>query len=129
MNIASVHGLVASVGKAPHVVAKHGLVGMSKVAALEYATAGTKASAGVTVNCIAPGWSETAIIEPQVQARAARFGGDRARGIADLLAQKQPSRRTSDLAEIVALALRLCGPTAQNATGATIPNDGGWTAQ
>ena len=71
VNIASVHGLVASVNKAPYVAAKHGLVGLSKVAALEYATAGSKAAGGVTVNCIAPGWTETVLIEPQVAARAA----------------------------------------------------------
>jgi 3-hydroxybutyrate dehydrogenase len=129
INIASVHGLVASVNKAPYVAAKFGLVGMSKVAALEYAASGSKAQGGVTVNCIAPGWTETAIIEPQVQARAARFGGDRDKGIADLLAEKQPSRRTSDPAEIGALALWLCHPIAHNVTGTTIPVDGGWTAQ
>ena len=129
VNIASVHGLVASSNKAPYVSAKFGLVGLSKVAALEYATAGSKASGGVTVNCIAPGWTETAIIEPQVEARAALFDGDRARGIADLLAEKQPSQRTSDPAEIGALALWLSSPLAHNVTGTTIPIDGGWTAQ
>lgn len=129
INIASVHGLVASVNKAPYVASKFGLVGMSKVAALEYAAAGTKAKGGVTVNCIAPGWTETAIIEPQVAARAALHGGDRDKGIADLLAEKQPTRRTSDPSEIGALALWLCHPVAHNVTGTTIPVDGGWTAQ
>lgn len=129
INIASVHGLVASKDKAPYVAAKFGLVGMSRVAALEYATAGSKASGGVTVNCICPGWTETAIIQPQVEARAVQFGGDRDKGIADLLAEKQPSRRTSDPAEIGALALWLCSPMAHNVTGAAIPVDGGWTAQ
>jgi 3-hydroxybutyrate dehydrogenase len=129
INIASVHGLVASVNKAPYVASKFGLVGMSKVAALEYAAAGTKAKGGVTVNCIAPGWTETAIIEPQVAARAALHGGDRDLGIADLLAEKQPTRRTSDPSEIGALALWLCHPVAHNVTGTTIPVDGGWTAQ
>lgn len=129
INIASVHGLVASIHKAPYVASKFGLVGLSKVAALEYAGAGNKASGGVTVNCIAPGWTETAIIEPQVEARAAAFGGDRAKGVADLLAEKQPSRRTSDPAEIGALALWLCNRVAHNVTGTTIPVDGGWTAQ
>ncbi len=129
INIASVHGLVASVKKAPYVASKFGLVGISKVAALEYANAGTRTAGGVTVNCIAPGWTETAIIEPQVQARAAQFGGDREKGIADLLAEKQPSCRTSDPSEIGALALWLCDPIAHNVTGTTIPIDGGWTAQ
>lgn len=129
LNIASVHGLVGSVNKAPYVAAKHGLVGMSKVAALEYATAGSKASGGVTVNCIAPGWTETTLIQPQIDARAAAHGGERDKGIADLLAEKQPSQRTSDPAEIGALALWLCSPLAHNVTGTTIPVDGGWTAQ
>lgn len=129
VNIASVHGLVASVNKAPYVASKFGLVGMSRVAALEYAAAGEKAKGGVTVNCICPGWTETAIIEPQIMERAAAHGGDRDAGVADLLAEKQPSRRTSDPAEIGALALWLCAPIAHNVTGTAIPVDGGWTAQ
>jgi len=129
INIASVHGLVASKDKAPYVAAKFGLVGLSKVAALEYATAGSKAQGGVTVNCICPGWTETAIIEPQIEARAKAHGGDRAAGIAELLAEKQPTQRTSDPSEIGALALWLCDPVAHNLTGASIPVDGGWTAQ
>ena len=129
INIASVHGLVASRDKAAYVAAKHGLIGLSKVAALEYAAAGDKARGGVTVNCIAPGWTETALIQPQVAARAAAHGGDRAAGVAELLAEKQPSLRTSDPAEIGALALWLCAPIAHNVTGTTIPIDGGWTAQ
>lgn len=129
INIASVHGLVASVNKAPYVASKFGLVGLSRVAALEYAQQGSRETGGITVNCICPGWTETAIIEPQVQARAAAHGGDRAAGIADLLAEKQPSRRTSDPSEIGALALWLCARAAHNVTGTSIPVDGGWTAQ
>ena len=129
INIASVHGLVASKDKAPYVASKFGLVGMSKVAALEYAAAGSRESGGVTVNCICPGWTETAIIEPQILERAALHGGDRAAGVADLLSEKQPSRRTSVAAEIGALALWLCNPIAHNLTGVAIPVDGGWTAQ
>ncbi len=129
VNIASVHGLVASVDKAPYVAAKHGLVGLSKVAALEYATAGDRARGGVTVNCIAPGWTETQLIQPQIDAAAAAAGGDRGAGIATLLAAKQPSQRMSDPAEIGALARWLCAPLAHNVTGTTIPVDGGWTAQ
>jgi 3-hydroxybutyrate dehydrogenase len=129
INIASVHGLVASKDKAPYVAAKFGLVGLSRVAALEYASAGTKASGGVTVNCIAPGWTETAIIQPQIEARAAHHGGNRDAGIAELLGEKQPSLRTSDPEEIGALALWLCERVAHNVTGTTIPVDGGWTAQ
>ena len=129
INIASVHGLVASMNKVPYVASKFGLVGMSKVAALEYADAGSRSSGGVTVNCIAPGWTETAIIAPQVAERAQAFGGDRDKGIADLLNEKQPSKRLSDPAEIGALALWLCADVAHNITGTVIPVDGGWTAQ
>jgi 3-hydroxybutyrate dehydrogenase len=129
INIASVHGLVASKDKAPYVAAKFGLVGLSRVAALEYATAGDRQSGGVTVNCICPGWTETAIIEPQVAARAADFGGDRDAGIASLLAEKQPSQRLSDPSEIGALAVWLCARVAHNVTGTAIPVDGGWTSQ
>jgi 3-hydroxybutyrate dehydrogenase len=129
INIASVHGLVASVNKAPYVASKFGLVGMTKVAALEYAKAGSRESGGVTVNAICPGFIETSLIEPQIMERAAKFGGDRAKGIADLLADKQPSQRTAMPEEIGALALWLCHPIAHNVTGAAIPVDGGWTAQ
>ncbi len=129
VNIASVHGLVGSVNKAPYVAAKHGLVGLSKVAALEYAAAGEAAKGGVTVNCICPGWTETVLIEPQIAARAKTFGGDRDKGVADLLSEKQPSRRLSDPSEIGALALWLASPVAHNVTGTAIPVDGGWTAQ
>ena len=129
INIASVHGLVASKDKAPYVAAKFGLVGLSRVAALEYAAQGNRASGGVTVNCICPGWTETSLIQPQVDARATQFGGDRDKGIADLLSEKQPSQRLSDPSEIGALALWLCAPIAHNVTGTAIPIDGGWTAQ
>lgn len=129
INIASVHGVVASKEKAPYCAAKFGLVGLSRVAALEYANKGSKSAGGVTVNCICPGWTETAIIEPQVTARAAQFDGDRDKAIADLLGEKQPSQRTSDPSEIGALALWLCDRVAHNVTGTSIPVDGGWTAQ
>jgi len=129
INIASVHGLVASVSKAPYVAAKHGLIGLSKVAALEYAAAGSRDSGGVTVNCLCPGWVETPLIEPQIAARAAQAGGDRDAGIAALLAEKQPSGRMARPADIAALVLFLCRPEAHNITGAALPVDGGWTAQ
>ena len=127
VNIASVHGLVASVNKSPYVASKFGLVGLSKVAALECAGAGSRASGAVTVNCICPGWVETPLIEPQVEAR--RAGGDREAGVRALLAEKQPSGRMSLPAEIADLVVWLCRPQAHNLTGAALPVDGGWTAQ
>lgn len=129
INIASVHGLVASAAKAPYVAAKHGVVGLTKVAALEYAKLGDSNSGGITINAICPGWVETALIEPQIQARIDSHNGDRAAGIADLLSEKQPSQRMSTPSDIGALALWLCNPAAHNITGAAIPVDGGWTAQ
>jgi len=129
VNIASVHGLVASIHKAPYVAAKFGLVGMSRVAALEYANAGNRASGGVTVNCICPGWTETAIIQPQIDARAQQLGTGREEAIRDLLKEKQPSQRTSLPEEIARVVTWLCEPAAHNLTGTSIPVDGGWTAQ
>ena len=129
INISSVHGLVASVQKAPYVASKFGLVGLSKVVALEYANAGSADSGGVTVNCICPGWTKTGLIEPQVHARAELFGGDQVRAIEDLLAEKQPSRRMSSPEDIGELVLFLTSRAAHNITGAAIPIDGGWTAQ
>jgi 3-hydroxybutyrate dehydrogenase len=129
INVASVHGLVASKDKVPYVAAKHGLVGMSKVVALEYAAKGDAEAGGITVNCIAPGFTETPLIEDQIQAAAKRAGGDRDAGIAELLSEKQPSLRMTQTSDLGALAVFLCGHAAQNLTGATIPVDGGWTAQ
>ena len=129
INTASVHGLVASVAKAPYVSAKHGVIGLTKVAALEYAQYGSAESGGVTVNAIAPGWVETLLIEPQIQAKVIVHNGDRVAAIADLLSEKQPSRRMSSPADIGAVAVFLCSKAAHNITGATIPVDGGWTAQ
>lgn len=123
INIASVHGLVASVNKAPYVASKFGIIGLTKAVALE--TAGK----GVTVNAICPGWVDTALIEPQIQLRAERFAGDREAGMRDLVLEKQPSGRMSqpeDIAEAVAM---LCGNWAHNLTGVALPVDGGWTAQ
>ena len=129
INIASVHGLVASAAKSPYVAAKHGVIGLTKVAALEYANVGDRNTGGVTINAICPGWVETALIEPQIQARVDQHNGDRAAGIADLLSEKQPSRRMSTPSDIGALALWLCSPAAHNVTGTALPVDGGWTAQ
>lgn len=127
INIASVHGLVASKDKAPYVASKFGIVGLSKVAALEYAAHGSRGSGGVTVNCICPGWVETPLIEPQIEARMA--GGSRDDGVRALLAEKQPSLRMTLPAEIAALAVFLCRREAHNITGTAMPVDGGWTAQ
>jgi len=129
INTASVHGLVASLAKAPYVAAKHGVVGLPQVAALEYASIGSVESGGVTVNAICPGWVQTTLIEPQIQAKVDAHNGDRAAGIADLLSEKQPSHRMSTPSDIGAVAVFLCSNAAHNITGTAIPVDGGWTAQ
>jgi 3-hydroxybutyrate dehydrogenase len=129
INIASVHGLVASANKAPYVASKFGLLGLSKAAALEYAAIGTRQSGAVTVNCICPGWVETPLIDPQISARAIAIGGTRDEGIRDLLKEKQPSLRMSLPEEIADSALWLCRREAHNITGASIAIDGAWTAQ
>ena len=123
INIASVHGLVASANKAAYVTAKHGLVGLTKVVALE--TAGQ----GITSNAICPGWTRTELIEPQIAARAQALGVDIEEGGRDLLAEKQPSRQFVSIEQLGQLALFLCSPAADQITGAALPVDGGWTAQ
>jgi 3-hydroxybutyrate dehydrogenase len=123
INIASVHGLVASVNKAAYLAAKHGLIGISKGVALE------TAAQGITVNCICPGWTDTAIIQPQIEARAADFGGDRAAGIRDLLREKQPNLTLLPPEQIGDVAVFLCSEAAAGITGVALPVDGGWTAQ
>ncbi len=129
VNIASVHGLVASTHKAPYVAAKFGLVGLSRVAALEYAEVGSAESGGVTINCICPGWVDTALLAPQIAERRKQLGLSTDAAIEAMLAEKQPSHRLSSATEIARLAVWLCAPEAHNITGTTIPIDGGWTAQ
>lgn len=123
VNIASVHGLVASVNKSAYLAAKHGLVGLSKGVALE------TAAQGITVNCICPGWTDTPIIAPQIEARAALFGGDREAGTRDLLREKQPNLTLLPPARIGDVAVFLCSDAAAGITGVALPVDGGWTAQ
>ncbi|MBL8326878.1 MAG: 3-hydroxybutyrate dehydrogenase [Rubrivivax sp.] len=123
VNIASVHGLVASVNKAAYLAAKHGVVGLSKGVALE------TAAQGITVNCICPGWTDTPIIAPQIEARAAQFGGDRAAGIRELLREKQPNLTLLPPARIGDVAVFLASDAAAGITGIALPVDGGWTAQ
>jgi 3-hydroxybutyrate dehydrogenase len=123
VNIASVHGLVASVNKGAYLAAKHGLVGLSKGVALE------TAPQGITVNCICPGWTDTVLIQPQIDARAAEHGGDRAAGIRDLLREKQPNLTLLPPAHIGDIAVFLCSEAAAGITGVALPVDGGWTAQ
>jgi 3-hydroxybutyrate dehydrogenase len=123
INIASVHGLVASAGKSAYVAAKHGLVGLTKAAALESATA------GVTVNAICPGWVLTPLVQKQVDARAAQAGVSEEEAKRQLLAEKQPSLRFATPEQLAELAVFLCSPAADSVVGVAWNMDGGWTAQ
>jgi 3-hydroxybutyrate dehydrogenase len=123
VNIASVHGLVASALKSAYVAAKHGLVGLTKVVALE--TAGS----GITANTICPGWVLTPLVEKQLDALAKDESISREAAMNRLLAAKQPSQRFVTTAEIGSAAVFLCSEGAASITGTHLPIDGGWTAQ
>ncbi|MET3603413.1 3-hydroxybutyrate dehydrogenase [Sphaerotilus sulfidivorans] len=123
INIASVHGLVASTQKAAYVAAKHGVIGLTKVTALENATT------GVTCNAICPGWVLTPLVQKQVDARAARDGVDNDEAVRRLLGEKQPSLQFTTPQELGELAVFLCSPAANNVRGVAWNVDGGWTAQ
>ncbi len=123
VNIASVHGLVASAQKSAYVAAKHGVIGLTKVTALENATT------GVTCNAICPGWVLTPLVQKQVDARAARDGVDNDTAVRGLLGEKQPSLQFTTPEELGELAVFLCLPAANNVRGVAWNVDGGWTAQ
>ena len=123
INIASVHGLVASTQKAAYVAAKHGVIGLTKVTALENATT------GVTCNAICPGWVLTPLVQKQVDARAARDGVDNDEAVRRLLGEKQPSLQFTTPQELGELAVFLCSPAANNVRGVAWNMDGGWAAQ
>jgi 3-hydroxybutyrate dehydrogenase len=123
VNIASVHGLVASVDKSAYVAAKHGLVGLTKVIALE------NAERDITCNAICPGWVKTPLVEKQIVARAEREGLALEDAQRALLAEKEPTLRFTAPEDIAAAVLFLCGPAGGNITGTTLALDGGWTAR
>ncbi len=123
INIASVHGLVASAQKSAYVAAKHGIVGFTKATALETATT------GVTINAICPGWVLTSLVQKQIDARAANEGMPVAQASRELLAEKQPSLQFTTPEQIGELAVYLCSPAADNVRGVAWAVDGGWTAQ
>jgi 3-hydroxybutyrate dehydrogenase len=123
INIASVHGLVASTGKAAYVAAKHGIIGLTKVVALE------NAESGITCNAICPGWVLTPLVQKQIEARAQSQNIPVEKAKQDLLVEKQPSGRFTTVEQLGALAVFLCSDAAANITGASLPVDGAWTAQ
>jgi len=123
INIASAHGLVASVQKSAYVAAKHGVVGLTKVTALE--TAGT----GVTANAICPGWVRTALVEKQITAIAREKTLDQEAAARELLSEKQPSLQFVTPEQLAGTAVFLASDAAAQITGASISVDGGWTAR
>jgi 3-hydroxybutyrate dehydrogenase len=123
VNIASAHGLVASPFKAAYVAAKHGIVGLTKVVALE------AAESGVTVNAICPGYVWTPLVERQIEDQAKSHNLPRDKVVREVLLAKQPNKRFATVEEIGALTAFLCGDAAVSITGAALPVEGGWTAQ
>ena len=123
INIASVHGLVASVDKSAYVASKHGVVGLTKTVALETATT------GITCNAICPGWVLTPLVQKQIDALAARekLSADDAK--IRLLGEKQPSLEFTTPEQLGALAAFLCSDAAAQLNGVALPVDGGWTAR
>lgn len=122
INIASVHGSVGSIGKAAYVAAKHGVLGLTKVVALETALS------GVTCNAICPGWVLTPLVQQQIDARVAA-GESLENARAALLAEKQPSQAFVTPQQLGELALFLCGSAAEQVRGVAWNIDGGWLAQ
>lgn len=123
INIASAHGLVASPAKSAYVAAKHGVVGLTKVTALE------NAGDGITANAICPGWVRTPLVETQIQAIAKAQGIDIAEAARQLLADKQPSLQFVTPKQLGGAAVFLASEAADQMTGTTMSLDGGWTAR
>lgn len=123
INLASVHGLVASAQKSAYVAAKHGLVGFTKSTALE------TAQTGITCNAICPGWVLTPLVQKQVDARAEKDGVSNEEAKKSLLAEKQPSGEFVTPEQLGALAVFFCSDAANQIRGVAWNMDGGWVAQ
>ncbi len=123
INIASVHGIVASVHKVAYVAAKHGLIGLTKVVALE------AADANITCNAICPGWVDTPLVRKQIEAIAKDKSVSLEAATTLLLEEKQPSKQFVETDHIAELVLFLASDAAKGITGVSLPIDGGWTAR
>lgn len=123
INIASVHGLVGSAEKSAYVAAKHGILGLTKVTALENATT------GITCNAICPGWVLTPLVQKQVDAKATANGISNEAAKQELLGEKEPSMQFTTPEELGALAVFFCSPAGNNVRGVAWNMDGGWVAQ
>lgn len=123
VNIASAHGLVASANKSAYVAAKHGIVGLTKVVALE------NAKTGITCNAVCPGWVLTPLVQAQVDARAQKEGVSVEQAKVGLLSEKQPSQEFVTPEQLGGLVAFLCSDDAQEVRGVAWNMDGGWVAQ
>ena len=123
INIASAHGLVASATKAAYVAAKHGVLGLTKVVALE------TAASGITCNAICPGWVLTPLVQKQIDDISQKENISNEDARRRLLMEKQPSGEFATPEQIGALAVFLCSEAASQIRGAALPVDGAWTAQ
>lgn len=122
INIASVHGLVASVNKSAYVAAKHAVVGLTKVTALEYA------KTGVTCNAICPGFVLTPLVQKQIDDKAKHLKITSEESKKQLLSEKQPSGEFVTPEQLGSLAAFLCSPNSSEVRGVAWQMDGGWTA-
>jgi 3-hydroxybutyrate dehydrogenase len=122
INIASAHGLVASPFKSAYVAAKHGLIGLTKVTALE------TAEEGITCNAICPGYVLTPLVEAQIEAQAKAHNIRRDQVIRDVLLAQQPNKKFATVEEMGAVTVFLASDAAASITGIALPVDGGWTA-
>jgi 3-hydroxybutyrate dehydrogenase len=122
INIASAHGLVGSAFKSAYVAAKHGMLGLTKVTALE------TAELGITCNAICPGYVYTPLVEAQIDGQAKAHGIPREQVIREVLLAQQPNKRFATTDELGGTAVFLCSDTAASITGTSIAVDGGWTA-
>ncbi len=122
VNVASAHGLTASPFKSAYVAAKHGLVGLTKVTALECA------GQGITANAICPGYVLTPLVEAQIPDQMKAHNMDRETVIREVMLDRQPSRQFATVEQMGGTAVFLCSDAAAQITGTTISVDGGWTA-
>lgn len=122
INVASAHGLTASPYKSAYVAAKHGVVGMTKVVALE------TAKEPITANAICPGYVKTPLVEAQIPDTAKKYDMSEEEVIEKVLLERQPSKEFATTDQLGGVAAFLCSPDADQITGTTISVDGGWTA-
>jgi len=123
INIASAHGLVASPFKSAYVAAKHGILGLTKTAALELA------EFGVTVNAICPGYVLTPLVEKQIPDTAKARGMTEEQVKNEVILKAQPTHEFVKAEEVGALSLYLASDEARQVTGTHVSIDGGWTAE